>query len=89
MDGQIEAFNRTLGTLRRVFVKKTIKGWYKLFCHAECACNRLPSKAMGLSPFEVVYGYNPCTPLGLVLIPTTTKFSWEAEKRVKEIRAPC
>ena len=54
--------------------------------HVEFAFNRTPSKATSLSPFQVVYGYNPSTPLDLVPIPTPTKFSWEAEKRAKEIQ---
>jgi len=34
----------------------------------------------------MVYGRNPQTPLDLVTIPNPTKFSWEAEKRAKEIQ---
>jgi len=32
-----------------------------------------------------MYGHNPCTLLNLVLMPTITKFSWEADKRAEEI----
>jgi len=78
--------NRTLGTLLRVLVKKSVKGWDELLPHAEFAFNRALSKATSLSPFQVVYGYNPRTPLDLVPIPNPTKFSWEAEKRAKEIQ---
>jgi len=86
MDRQTEVTDKTLGTLLRVLVKKNVHGWDKLLSHAEFACNRTPSKATGLSPFQVVYGTNPCTPLDLTLIPSSTKFSWEADKRVKEIQ---
>jgi len=55
-DGQTEVTNRTLGTLLRVLVKKNIKGWDELLPHAEFAFNRSPSKATGLSPFQVLYG---------------------------------
>ena len=85
-DGQTEVTNRTLGTLLRVLAKKSTKGWDELLSHAEFAYNRAPSKATGLSPFQVVYGFNPCTPIDLTPLPTPTKFSWEAEKRVKEIQ---
>ena len=85
-DGQTEVTNRTLGTLLRVLVKKSIKGWDELLPHAEFAFNRAPSKATSLSPFQVVYGCNPRTPLDLVPIPNPTKFSWEADKRAKEIQ---
>ena len=85
MDGQTEVTNCTLGTLLRVLVKKSIKGWDELLCHAEFAFNRTLSKTTSLSPFQVVYSYNSRTPLDLVPILNPTKFSWEAEKRAKEI----
>ena len=85
-DGQTEVTNRTLGTLLRILVKKHLKNWDELLPHAEFAFNRVPSKSTQLSPFQVVYGYNPKSPLDLVPIPTPTKFSWEAEKRAKEIQ---
>ena len=85
-DGQTEVTNRTLGTLLRVLVKKNIKSWDDMLPHAEFAFNRAPNKATHLSPFQVVYGHNPKSPLDLIPIPTPTKFSWEAEKRVKEIQ---
>jgi len=75
-----------LGTLLRALVKKNIKEWDELLSHAEFAFNCALSKATGLSPFQVVYGQNPRIPLDLIPIPTPSKFSWEAEKRVKEIQ---
>jgi len=48
----------------------------------------LPSTVHQVRPqtFQVVYGSNPRTPLDLVPSPNPTKFSWEAEKRAKEIQ---
>jgi len=57
-----------------------------LLCHAKFAFNRAPSKATSLSPFQVVYGSNLRNPLDLVPIPNPAKFSWEVEKRAKEIQ---
>jgi len=85
-DGQTEATNRTLGTLLRVLVKKNIKGWDEFLPHAEFAFNRTPSKTTRLSPFQVVYGCNPRTPLDLIPLPSQVKFSWEANHRAKEIK---
>jgi len=85
-DGQTEVTNRNLGTLLRVLVKKNIKAWDELLPHAEFAFNQAPSKATHLSPFQVVYGYNLKTPLDHTPIPIPSKFSWEAEKRAKEIK---
>lgn len=39
-----------------------------------------------MSPFQIVQEQNPLTPLDLVLLPTATKFSWEASKRAEEIK---
>jgi len=75
-----------LGTLLRVLVRKNVKGWDEALSHAEFAFNRTPSKATGLSPFQVVYGVNSCTPFDLTPISTSTKFCWEANKRVKDIQ---
>ena len=85
-DGQTEVTNCTLGTFLRVLVKKSIKGWDELLGHARFAFNRMPSKATSLSPSQVVYDYNPRTPFDLVPILNSTKFSWKAEKRAKEIQ---
>ena len=85
-DGQTEVNNRTLGTLLRVLVKKNIKSWDEMLAHPEFAFNRAPSKATHLSPFQVVYGQNSRSPIDLIPLPTPTKFSWEAEKRAKEIQ---
>jgi hypothetical protein len=48
--------------------------------------NRSPNRATKLSPFEVVYGKNPLKPMDLSPISTSTKFSFEANKRVEEIK---
>jgi len=76
----------TLGSLLRALVKKNVKGWDELLPHTEFAFNRAPSKTTRLSPFQVVYGCNPKTPLDLTPLPIPTKNSWDAEKRAKEIK---
>nr|GEV96938.1 transposon Ty3-I Gag-Pol polyprotein [Tanacetum cinerariifolium] len=48
--------------------------------------NRSPSKTTGLSPFMVVYGMNPHTPLDLAVIDTSTKFSKEASELATDIK---
>ena len=54
-DGQTKVSNQTLGTVVRTLTKN-IKEWDELLFHAEFAFNRAPSKATGLSPFQIVYG---------------------------------
>ncbi|GJT63130.1 RNA-directed DNA polymerase [Tanacetum coccineum] len=61
--------------------------WEELLLRAEFAYNRAPNKTTGLSPFKVVYGLNPSTPLDLVVLDTTSKFSKEASDLAMEIKA--
>lgn len=55
-----------------------MKQWEDLLPRVEFAYNRAPSKTTGISPFMAVYGLNPSTPLDLVVLDTSTKFSHEA-----------
>ena len=43
--------------------------------------------ATKLSPFEVVYGFNPLTPLDLLPLPDPKEVSLDGEKRAEQIRA--
>ncbi|KAD4385501.1 hypothetical protein E3N88_25669 [Mikania micrantha] len=86
-DGQTEVTNRTLGFLLRSLVTKNLKQWEDLLPQAEFAYNRAPNKTTGLSPFMVVYGLNPATPLDLAVLDTTSKFSQAASERAKDIKA--
>jgi len=73
--GQTELSKKTLDTLLRVPVKRSTKGWDELLPYAEFAYNRTPSKGAVMSPFQIVYGFNPLTPLDLVLIHTPIEFN--------------
>nr|GEV06495.1 putative nucleotidyltransferase, ribonuclease H [Tanacetum cinerariifolium] len=46
-----------------------------------------PNKTTGLSPFIVVYGLNPKTPLDLAVLDTSSKFNQEASDRAVDIKA--
>ncbi|KAL4346281.1 hypothetical protein GQ457_17G008920 [Hibiscus cannabinus] len=65
-DGQTEVVNRVLSTLLRVVIKKNIKTWEDCLPHVEFANNHVVHSATNMSPFEVVYGYNPTTPLDML-----------------------
>nr|KYP51640.1 Transposon Ty3-I Gag-Pol polyprotein [Cajanus cajan] len=71
-DGQTEVVNRSLSTLLRVILKGNKKTWDDCLPHIEFAYNRVVHKTTNLSPFEVVYGFNPLTPLDLLPFPNTT-----------------
>nr|KYP65388.1 Transposon Ty3-I Gag-Pol polyprotein [Cajanus cajan] len=68
-DGQTEVVNRSLSTMLRVVLKGNHKSWDEYLPHIEFAYNRVVHKATNISPFEVVYGFNPLTPIDLILLP--------------------
>nr|GEW76399.1 reverse transcriptase [Tanacetum cinerariifolium] len=70
----------------RALITRNLKQWEELLPQAEFAYNLAPSKTTGLSPFMVVYGMNPHTPLDLAVIDTTTKFSKEASDLAADIK---
>nr|KYP69096.1 Transposon Ty3-G Gag-Pol polyprotein [Cajanus cajan] len=73
-DGQTEVVNRTLGTLLRTVSKKNIKSWEASLPRVEFAYNRVVHNTTNCSPFEVVYGFNPLTPLDLLSMPKISVF---------------
>jgi len=86
MDGQTEFFKRTLGVLLKTLVKFNIKLSDQLLAHAQFAYNKAPSKTTGMSPFNVIYGVEPLSPLDLTLWPMEIKPNVEASKRFQDIQ---
>ncbi|KAG8096288.1 hypothetical protein GUJ93_ZPchr0013g35274 [Zizania palustris] len=69
-DGQTEVVNRTLGTMLRAVLKKNLKMWEECLPHVEFAYNQEVHSTTKVSPFQVVYGFNPCAPIDLLPLPT-------------------
>jgi hypothetical protein len=68
-DGKTEIVNRTLSTILRVVLKYNLKLWEECLPHIEFAYNRFVHSKMKLSPFQVVYGFNPRTPIDFLSLP--------------------
>ncbi|KAE8688130.1 Calmodulin-binding protein 60 E [Hibiscus syriacus] len=68
-DGKTEVVNQVLSTLLRSIIKKNIKAWEECLPHVEFAYNRAVHSRTKMSPFDVVYGFNPLTPLDLLPLP--------------------
>lgn len=68
-DGQTEVVNRSLSTLLRVLVKSNLKSREDVLPHAEFAYNRAKHSTTSMSPFKIVYGFEPLTALNLLPLP--------------------
>jgi hypothetical protein len=85
-DGQTEVVNRTLGTMLRAVLKKNLKMWEECLPHVEFAYNRATHSTTKVSPFQVVYGFNPCAPIDLLPLPTNERTHSDASARAEFIR---
>jgi len=52
----------------------------------EFAYNRTVHSTTVFSPFEIVYGFNPLTPIDLIHLPFKEKVSLDDEKKAKMVR---
>ena len=71
-DGQTERTNRTLEQYLRFYTSDTLDDWDQHLADAEFAYNHAKSSSTGLSPFEVLYGFNPHVPMSLLRTIATT-----------------
>nr|KYP51768.1 hypothetical protein KK1_026429 [Cajanus cajan] len=58
----------------RAILKGNHRSWDKYLPHIEFSYNRVVHKTTNISPFEVVYGFNPLTPMDLIPLPDVTHF---------------
>jgi hypothetical protein len=68
-DGQTEVVNRTLSTMLQTNLKSNPKLWEECLPHIEFAYNTSMHSTMKVSPFQVVYGFNPHAPIDLFPLP--------------------
>ena len=68
-DGQMEVVNRVLSTLLRSIIQKNTKTWEECLPHVDFAYNRSVHSATKHSLLQVVYEFNPLTPLDLLPLP--------------------
>ena len=83
----MEVVNRTLSTLLRTVVNKNLKNWDECLAYVEFAYNSSIHSTTKQSPFEVVYGFNPTTPLDLVPIPMSERSCMDGPKKAEWVRA--
>ncbi|XP_052487953.1 uncharacterized protein LOC128041692 [Gossypium raimondii] len=85
-DGQTEVVNRFLSTLLRSIIKKNIKTWEDCLPHVEFAYNHAVHSATKMSPFKVVYGFNPITPLDMLPLPQEQVMNRDGKAKAEYVK---
>ncbi|KAG7530867.1 Zinc finger CCHC-type [Arabidopsis thaliana x Arabidopsis arenosa] len=85
-DGQTEVVNRTLGTLLRTLIKKNLRTWEECLPHIEFAYNHAVHSASKFSPFQIVYGFNPTSPLDLMPLPLSVRTSLDGKRKAEMVQ---
>jgi translation initiation factor IF-1 len=80
-DGQTEVVNRTLSTMLRAILKDNLRLWEECLPHIEFAYNSSIHSTTKLSPFMVVYDFNPCAPIDLLPLPPSEIVNLDATQR--------
>jgi hypothetical protein len=79
-DGQTEVVNHTLSTMLRAILKTNLKWWEEYLPHIEFAYNRSVHSTTKVSPFQIVYGFNPCASIDLLLLPPLETTCFDASQ---------
>ena len=74
-DGQTKIVTRTLTTLLRTLIHKNLKTREDCLLFIEFTYNMSFHSTTNMSPFEIVYGFNPLTPLDLLPLPISQRES--------------
>jgi len=87
IDGQTEVVNMTLTQLLRNVIQKNLKTWEDCWPFIEFAYNRTMHTTTSYSPFEIVYGFNPLTPLDLMPLPIDERSSLDGHRKAKLVKS--
>ncbi|KAF7832179.1 putative gag-pol polyprotein [Senna tora] len=85
-DGKTEVVNRTLSQLLRIVIQKNLKNLEDCLPFIEFAYNRCVHSSTDHSPFEIVYGFNPLTPLDLLPIPIDEMTRIDGKKKAEIVK---
>jgi hypothetical protein len=80
-NGQTEVVNCTLSTILRAILKDNLRLWEEYLPHIEFAYNRSIHSTTKLSPFMVVYGFNPRAPIDLLPLPPSGIMNLDVTQR--------
>jgi hypothetical protein len=78
--------NRSLEALLWSLVGENLKSWDQQLYQAEFAYNWSINRSTGLSPFTIIYGGNPQTPLDLTPLPDLKRTHTKVEDLIAHIK---
>ena len=84
-DGQTEVINRSLGNLLRCLVGDHARTWDSILPIAQFAYNNSVNRTIGMSLFEVVYGFKARKPLDLLPMSPQVCMSESAEAFARHV----
>jgi len=85
-DGQTERMNRMLHEYMRCYIGAQHSNWEELLPSAQFSHNNSFSKAIGTTPFYLMYGYHPKTPLTVSLPDKTQSAKQMAKEMERQIK---
>ena len=85
IDGQIEVVDRSLGNMLMCLVGVKQGVLDLILSTIEFSCNNSVNRSTGKSPFQIVNGYSPRTPIDLVPLPPHMRVSEPVENFAKHI----
>jgi hypothetical protein len=75
-----------LSSLLHAIIKKNLKTWEDCLPHVEFAYNRSIHSTTKFSPFEIVYGFNPLSPLDLTPLPFSERVNLDGKKKAEFVK---
>ena len=78
--------NRTLVQFLRALISRNLKSWEDLLPFVEFAYNRVVHSTTHTSPFEIIYGFNPLTPIDLIPLPLNKLVSVDSSSKADFVK---
>jgi len=74
--------------LLRAIIQKNLKNWEDCLPFIEVVYNRCVHSTTNYSPFEIVYGFNPLTPLDLIPLLVDERVSLDGNQKAQVVKDP-